>query len=224
MTRWTVLAITLLAATVVAESPKDHHDDGATSHRRFDDVERWTKVFDDPERTAWQKPAELIAALGLERGDVAADIGAGTGYFEGHLARAVGADGSIYAVEVEPSLVTHLRERAETEKLANVIPVLGSYDNPRLPAGAVDVILIVDTYHHIDARRDYFRRLRSALSSGGRVVVVDFYKRKLPVGPPIDHKLDRAQVKDEMVKAGYRLAADHDELLPHQYVLVFEPL
>lgn len=196
------------------------HD--ATTRHSFEDVEHWTRVFDDPTRDAWQKPAEVVAALGLAPGATVADLGAGTGYFSRHLSAAVGAGGAVLAADTEPALVEYLRRRAEQEGLANVVPILASADNPRLPAGATDVVLIVDTWHHLDDRVAYARRLTAALKPGGRVAIVDWQKRELPVGPPLDHKLAREQVIDEMTQAGYQLATEPD-LLPYQYVLVFTP-
>ncbi len=194
--------------------------DAATAHHPFDDVANWTKVFDDPSRDAWQKPAALVAALQLGPGMQVADLGAGTGYFSRYLAAAVGPDGTVYAVDPEPNLVVHLRSRAEQEGTANVIPILASTDNPRLPAAGIDLVLVVDTYHHIDGRREYFRRLQRSLKPNGRIAIVDWQKRELPVGPPPPHKLAREQVVEEMTAAGYTLIAEPD-VLPYQYVLIF---
>jgi len=196
--------------------------DDATATHSFGDVERWEKVFDDPARASWQQPASIVQALALAPGMVVADVGAGTGYLERMLSEVVGARGVVYAVEVEPNLVTHLRERAEREGTANVIPVLGSTGAPRLPAGRVDRILLVDTYHHINGRVDYFRRLRAALAPGGWVVVVDWEKREDTVGPELNHRLAREQVTSEMERAGYR-PLETAVRLPHQYLLVFTP-
>ncbi len=212
----------LLALLLLAPSHAVAASDDATSHRSFADVPYWSGVFDDPKRDAWQKPDALVASLGLKPGMCVADLGAGTGYLTRRLSAAVGPTGTVLAVEVEPNLVTHLRARAEKEGSANVVPVLASLDNPRLPAAAVDVLLIVDTYHHIDGRVAYMRAQRRALRPGGRVVVVDWEKRPLPVGPEMDHKLAREQVVDEMQRAGYRLV-EQPAVLEHQYVLVFAP-
>jgi ubiquinone/menaquinone biosynthesis C-methylase UbiE len=212
-----LLATLLWLGAADAAGPHD-----ATSRRSFEDVERWTRVFDDPARAAWQKPAELVAGLGLRPGQTVADVGAGTGYFLAHLAAAVGETGTVYAVETEPNLVVHLRDRAEREGLRNVVPVLASADHPRVPRGGIDVMLLVDTYHHLDDRPAYFRRVQRLLAPGGRVVVVDWQKRELPVGPGMDHKLAPAHLGDEMTLAGYRLESAPD-LLPYQYVLIFQP-
>jgi predicted methyltransferase len=207
-------------ASAADPRPAGKASDRATASHSFEDVEYWSKVFDDPTRDAWQKPSELIAALALRPGQTVADLGAGTGYFSRYLADAVGPDGTVLAVEVEPTLVVHLRQRAEREQRATVVPVLGSMDNPRLPAGGVDLIFIADTYHHLDHRQRYLPRLRRALRPGGRVAVVDWKPGKLPEGPPPDHKLPPEQVIEEMRAAGFQLE-DNLNVLPYQYVLVF---
>jgi ubiquinone/menaquinone biosynthesis C-methylase UbiE len=161
-----------------------------------------------------------VRALALRPGARVADLGAGSGYFSRFLAAAVGPDGAVLAIDTEPNLVVHLRERAEKEGTPNVVPVLASAGNPRLPAGTMDLVLIVDTFHHIGDRITYFRALRGALAPEGRVAVIDWHKRPLPVGPPPDHKLAREQVVEEMAAAGYALVAEPD-ILPYQYFLVF---
>ena len=200
------------ADTPFAATPGSAHD--------FKDVEHWRRVFDDPARDVWQKPRELVAALALRPGAWVADLGAGTGYFSRWLDAAVGPSGVVFAVDTEPNLVAHLRARAEHEKTPTIVPVLASMDDPRLPPGALDLVLIVDTYHHLDARRAYLDRLARTLKPGGRIAIVDWQKRDLPVGPPASHKLAREQVVDEMRSAGFTLV-DESTLLPHQYFLVF---
>ncbi|MFQ5719550.1 MAG: class I SAM-dependent methyltransferase [Acidobacteriota bacterium] len=190
----------------------------------FADVSRFVRIFDAPERDAWQKPAEVIKALDLEPGMRVADVGAGTGYFLERLSGAVGSTGAVFASDLEPGMIVHLRDRAESAGLDNVIPVLASVTDPRLPDGAVDVVLICDTWHHISSRVEYARRLRRDLAPGGRVVIVDFRPGDLPVGPPAGHgKISARDVSDTFTKAGYRLDASLD-LLEYQYVLTFSPV
>jgi ubiquinone/menaquinone biosynthesis C-methylase UbiE len=220
-----VLAAALLAAAAPAHADQPTPAPStspfrATSDRKFDDVTYWSGVFDDPKRDAWQKPVELIAAFAIRPGSRVVDLGAGTGYFSRHLARAVGPEGFVYALETEPNLVAHLRTRAEREGTENVLPVLASFDNPRLPPGTIDLVLIVDTYHHIDHRRPYLARLRRVLAAGGRVAIVDWEKGDIPVGPEPSHKIAREQVVEEMQAAGFTLI-DEPDVLPYQYELVF---
>src|SRR6185295_9822250 len=128
-------AMVLLLALGACPAPARQASHDATSHQSFADVDYWRKVFDDPARDAWQKPAELVAALRLARGMTVADLGAGTGYFERWLSQAVGTEGTVLAADPEPAMVAQLRQRAEQERTANVVPVLASNDNPRLPSG-----------------------------------------------------------------------------------------
>jgi predicted methyltransferase len=197
-----------------AATPGSRHD--------FADVEQWRRVFDDPARDAWQKPREVVAALGLRPGMWVADLGAGTGYFSRWLDAAVAPDGVVFAVDTEPNLVTHLRTRAEQEKTPTVVPVLASMDDPRLPPAALDLVLIVDTYHHLDERLGYLRRLGTRLKPTGRIAIVDWRKDGRAVGPPPEHRLARDVVVAEMRTAGYALV-DEPKLLPHQYFLIFAP-
>lgn len=200
--------------------PSDASDDATMTHA-FDDVDKWVERFDDPAREEWQKPGLVVRSLLLKPGMNAADIGAGTGYFNRHLAEAVGPGGKVYAADLEPKMVAYMGERAKREETPNVVPLLAAADDPELPAGAIDMILIVNTYHHFDDRLAYFGRLKAALKPGGRIAVIDFLKKELPVGPPLEHKLDRDQVVAEMDAAGYDLIRE-PEFLPYQYFLIFQ--
>ena len=179
-------------------------------------------MFDDPGRDTWQKRRQVVERLGLAPGSTVADIGAGTGYFLPPLSRAVGPSGTVFAVEVEPKLVAYIRTRSEREGLANLVPVLASFDNPRLPRRSLDAALVVDTYHHIDDRVAYFGRFTGLLKAHGRLAIVDWKQGSLPVGPPPRHRIAPDQVIGEMQEAGYRLIA-RPEILPYQYFLIFEP-
>jgi SAM-dependent methyltransferase len=193
----------------------------ATSHRRFDDVDYWTKIFDDPERDSWQKPDEIVAALAIEPGHVVADLGAGTGYLAERLSRAVGRGGRVFAIEVEATLIEHIGRRAQRSELENLTPILASADDPRLPDHFVDLVVVLDTYHHLDQRDRYLARLARALRPGGRVAIIDWRDGELPVGPPPDHKLAREAVLAEMTTNGFRLSGE-PTFLANQYFLIFE--
>jgi FkbM family methyltransferase len=188
-------------------------------HHRFDDPERYAKSFDDPARDAWQMPARLIESLALKRDAVVADIGAGTGYFTVRLAQAV-PSGTVYAVDIEHAMLEHIQKRAKAQSLNNVMTVHAGATSANLPK-PVDVILVVDTYHHIPNRAAYFADLKKSLTSGGRVAIVDF-KKDAPEGPPREFRFEADQIIAEMKQAGYTLAARHD-FLPRQHFLVFQP-
>jgi SAM-dependent methyltransferase len=207
-------ALALLACMPLVAQHGEQH-----MHRRFDDAEKWSKVFDDPARDAWQKPAEIIAALRLQEDASVADIGSGTGYFAVRLARAV-PRGHVYGADVEQDMVRFLTDRAARERLPNLTSHVAGEHGPNLPA-QVDLALVVDTYHHIPQRSRYFERLKSALRSGGRIAIIDF-KLDSPTGPPVKHRIPPDQVKAEMERAGYKLVEQPD-LLPYQYFLVFAP-
>jgi SAM-dependent methyltransferase len=197
-----------------------HAQHGAQPHHRsFDDAAKWSKEFDDPARDAWQKPHEVIQALKLAPDAVVADIGSGTGYFAVRLAHRV-PKGRVYAADVSPGMVKFLSERAAKEKLANLSSHVAGVSDPKLP-GPVDLVLVVDTYHHIEKRSAYFERLKSKLRPGGRVAIIDF-RLDSPTGPPPEHRIAPERVVAEMQQAGYGLATRHD-FLPNQYFLVFAP-
>lgn len=205
------LALAALALAACAPSGGDHHD------HRFADAEKWARIFDDPGREAWQKPDEVIRTLRLPADSDVADIGAGTGYFAVRLARAV-PKGRVFAVDAEPDMVRYLGARAKREGLANLTPVQAGPDDPKLPA-PVDVVLLVNTYHHIPGRVEYFRRLRASLKPGGRVAIIDF-RPEGPMGPPPATRVPFGVVAEELGRAGYVLVGSHG-ILPHQYFLVF---
>ena len=210
MTRLLLALSLLAAATAAAQSPHTHR-------HSFGDAEKWAHVFDDPERDAWQKPHQVIEALGLRPDAVIADIGAGTGYFAVRFANMVPA-GKVYAVDVEPDMVRYLAERAKKEKRANLVAVKGAAGDPRLPEKA-DLVVLVDVYHHIEQRERYFRALAASLKPGGRVAVIDF-RMDSPSGPPKSARVAPERVKAELAAAGYALSEEHG-FLPRQYFLVF---
>jgi len=188
----------------------------------FEDTQRWVEMFERPERAATQKPDEVVAALHLQPGQTVADLGAGSGYFTFRLARAVGPDGRVLAVDIEPGMLDAIRKRGLDEKGGEgVSTILADQDNPNLPDGQVDLVLVVDTFHHLHNRVAYLRGLARDLSRDGRVAIVDFKKEELPIGPPLEHKLARETVIGEFEEAGYTLARE-ESFLPYQYFLIFK--
>ncbi|HLX16282.1 MAG TPA: class I SAM-dependent methyltransferase [Bradyrhizobium sp.] len=206
----------LLAET--APEPQTHYKHGQGYQHSFGEAEKWAKAFDDPARDAWQKPDEVLNALHLQRTDRVADLGAGTGYFSVRIAKLV-PEGKLFSVDIEPDMLRYLRERAHRENLSVLVPILASAENANLPE-PVDLVLVVDTYHHIDNRIAYFSKLKASLRPNGRLAIVDF-KTDSPEGPPPEHRIPPEEVTSEMEAAGYTLAATPLSL-PRQYFLVFQ--
>jgi ubiquinone/menaquinone biosynthesis C-methylase UbiE len=203
--------------TQPAGKPGQAPPPGAHMEHRFDDPERYAKSFDDPARDEWQMPGRVIDTLALAPGQVVADIGAGTGYFTVRLAVAA-AHPKVYAVDIEKAMVEYVRQRAAKEGLKQVIAVQGGADRANLPE-PVDVVLIVDTYHHIPNRPAYFRELRKAMKPSGRLAIIDF-RKGAPSGPPEHFRMTPDQITGELEQAGFRLQAEHD-FLPRQHFLVY---
>jgi ubiquinone/menaquinone biosynthesis C-methylase UbiE len=187
-------------------------------HHRFEKADDWAPVFDDPGRDAWQRPAEVVELTEIDPGMTVADLGAGTGYFVPHLSRAVGAGGRVLALDVEADMVRYLGERIARERLENAVARQVPFDDPQLPDGEVQRVLVVDTWHHLSDRPAYVRKLARGLAPGGRVVVVDFTLES-KLGPPVQHRLRPEQVADDL-RAGGLEPRILDESLPEQYVVV----
>jgi SAM-dependent methyltransferase len=215
--------LAMFAVSACAHAPAGpSHAAPAHAHgmpHRFEKAEEWAGRFEDPERDAWQKPDEVIAALALPPDAKVADLGSATGYFAVRLAKAV-PRGRVFGVDIEPDMARYLGERARREGLPHLVPVLGEPADAKLPE-PVDLVLVVDTFHHIEDRVAYFRKLQASLTPRGRLAIIDFRKGQ-PIGPPDAHKLSPEQVREELEAAGYRQTDAHG-FLPHQYFLLFTP-
>jgi len=161
------------------------------------------------DRVAELKPGRVITALLLPEDAIVADLGSGPGVFTMPLAREL-RRGVVYAVDVEPQQLDALRQRLIEEDLHNVVPVLASFSTPHLPPDYLDLILLVDTYHHIEDRIEYFKRLRTALRPGGRIAIIEYKAGELPAGPPVESKLPEGLREEELQAAGFRLLRAYD--------------
>jgi ubiquinone/menaquinone biosynthesis C-methylase UbiE len=193
------------ATLALGQVPHQHHPPSP---------DEYAKVLEDPSRDEWQKPHDVVMALGLKSNETVADIGAGTGYFARRFANHAG---KVYAVDIDEKLLGIARDHAP----ANLETILAAPDDPRLVAGTIDTVFFCDVLHHIDNRPAYYAKLAKALKPDGRIVVVDFYKKELPVGPPPEMKIAEEDLIAEFRNAGFALAKRLD-ILPYQYFLFFE--
>lgn len=184
---------------------------------RFTEPEAYAERWDSPEREAWQRPLEIVQAMDILPGLTVADIGTGTGYFLPLLSAAVGDGGKVLALDIEESMVQYVRERAVEEGLTPVDARVVAMDDPQLPAGEVDRVLIVNTWHHIPGRVEYLGKIAQGLAPGGSLYIVDFNVESSH-GPPKHHRMGPEVVISELEAAG--MDGSLLELdLPEQYVV-----
>ena len=176
--------------------------------------------LDRSERVQEEDPDTALDALKLVVGSTVADVGAGSGYMTVKMAKRVGPTGKVYANDIQPQMLSMLRQRLDKAKIANVELVLGGYDDPKLPANTIDLILMVDVYHEFSQPQQMLRRMHESLRTGGRMVLLEYRKEdpSIPIRP--DHKMSVAEAKMEVEAEGFTLASV-DERLPRQHILVF---
>jgi ubiquinone/menaquinone biosynthesis C-methylase UbiE len=189
------------------------------NHGNPDDLDAYIAKMEAPDRAAWQKPDEVVRALGLKPGQTACDLGTGPAYFALKLAKVAR---HVFAVDVEPRILDVARQRIVAAGARNITPVLGLPDDPLLPEESCDVVLIVDTFHHFPDGVAYLKRVSRLLKPEGRVVNIDFHKRETPVGPPVDHRVARETFLEQATRAGLRVVGE-PTMLPYQYFLLLQP-
>jgi arsenite methyltransferase len=219
MKRWIGASLLLLVVSAHAQDAvkRDEHQ----MHRLHRDPKAYVRALEDPKRDAYQKPHEVIGALGLKPGEVIVDIGAGSGYFTFHLARHVGVKGKIYAVDISPDMILHLNRRIRDSKVTNIVPILADADDPLLPE-SVNRFFICDVWHHVENQPKYLALMKKMLKPDGNIVMIDFHKKDLPVGPPLQMKIAREDLLKQMESNGFALTKEYT-FLPYQYFLVFAP-
>jgi SAM-dependent methyltransferase len=202
-----------LAAQETRPAPRQRAPAGVMSFRGADWLER-------PQRAHEERPEEVLAVMGLQRGDVVADVGAGSGYFSRRMARLVSPPGTVYAVDVQPEMLDLIRESMARDGTTGIVPVLGTADDPRLPAGEIDWILLVDVYHELENPTAMLAEMREALAPNGRVALVE-YRMEDGTGDHIQaaHRMSVLQVLLEWEAGGFELVELH-EFLPSQHLFI----
>jgi len=173
-----------------------------------------------PEREAEEAPDEALDAMGIDKGAMVADIGAGVGYFTWRLAGRVGPTGKVYAVDIQQGMLDRLRRNMADRKLSNYEAVLSSEVDPRLPPGVIDLALLVDVYHEFSQPQKMLQGIRASLKPNGRMVLLEYRKEdpKVPIRP--EHKMSVTEVKTEIEPEGFKLEKTL-ETLPRQHILIF---
>jgi arsenite methyltransferase len=223
MTNTTLLLISLIAVALLPATLSGQDDvkrDGHEMHRLHTDPKAYIGMLDDPKRDAYQRPHEVLVALNLKPGEVIADIGAGSGYFTFRIAHHVGTKGKVFAVDVSPDMIRYVNRRIRELNANNVVSVLADPDDPLLPEQSVNRFFICDVWHHVENHTAYLALMKKMLKPGGEIIMIDFHKKELPLGPPMHMKIAREDLIQEMETNGFRLTKEHT-FLPYQYFLVF---
>jgi ubiquinone/menaquinone biosynthesis C-methylase UbiE len=176
--------------------------------------------LDRREREDEENPDLAMRLIRVQRGSIVADLGAGSGYFTTRLARAVGATGKVYAVDIQQGMLDLLQKAVSRERLTNVVPVLGALNDPRLPVESLDLVLMVDVYHEFSEPQTMLQHIKRALKPGGRLVLLEYRAEDpdVPIRP--EHKMTKAQVKLEVEHEGFRQQRVEDDL-PRQHLIIF---
>ena len=214
-------ALLAMASLCVGQTPGVH----PVSKRRYAQVMGAAAAdwLVRPERVEEEHPDQALDALNLQPGSTVADIGAGVGYFTFRMAERVGPSGIVYGQDIQPEMIRLLKENMATRKVTNVRPVLGSYDDPKLPKNALDLILLVDVYHEFSEPVKMVDAMRESLKPNGRLVLLEYRGEdpRVPIRP--EHKMTLKQVRAEIEPQGFRFD-ESIETLPWQHIIVFRAI
>ena len=202
---------------VKIEKHNKSHGNEANEQMLKTSVSELIKRFESPERDAYQQPEKVLAYIGDVSNKKILDIGAGSGYFSVKLAK---KGAHVIAGDVDDEFLNYIKERINKEELDSLIEIRKlPHDSPALKNEEVDKVLIVNTYHHIEDRAIYFAEVLKGLKQGGELIVIDFFKKDLPIGPPVDHKISREKVIDELKQAGFKEFEVNIDLLEMQFII-----
>ncbi len=210
-----LITLALLSSSYGQEHKKGHAPGSANETMHRTPVSVLVKRFESPDRDAYQKPDEVVDYLGDLQGKTIMDIGAGSGYFSVRLAK---KGARVIAADVDDEFQAYLKDRIEKEQLQNISTRKIPYDSPGLGKREADMVLIVNTYHHIENRADYFKKVKSGTKETRNLVIIDFFDADIPVGPQ-HHKISIDQVVSELKAAGYTEFEVNVSLLPYQYII-----
>jgi len=213
-----VFGAILCASVLLGASVRDAPPQRREQHNRLFPPEDFG-LLETPDRDQWQRPDQIMDALGIAEASVVADVGAGSGWFTIRLARRVGPNGRVYAQDVQVDALSSTRRRIRREGLTNVRAQLGLGSDPRLPADMFDAVLIVDAYHEIEDRVTLLSHVAQAVKRHGRIGVVDFKVGGGGPGPPVNERVSPEVVQQDAARAGLRVLKE-ETFLPFQYFLI----
>ncbi len=211
--------LSLLILFVGCEQKKTDHQGEANAYMHQTKFEELVARFESPKRAKWQKPDEVMRLLGPLEGKKVMDLGCGSGYF---TVRLLAAGASVIAADVNQEFLDYIKKRVEeeTESAPEISYRKLPNDSPKLEAAEVDMVLTVNVYHHIENRAAYFTQVKQGLAPEGKLVIVDFFKKETPKGPPYKMRIPAEQVEKELLEAGFKKFEVRKDVLPYQYILI----
>jgi ubiquinone/menaquinone biosynthesis C-methylase UbiE len=176
--------------------------------------------LDRDERTREEQPEKAIAQLNLKPGMMVADVGAGTGFYSVRIAKAIAPNGVVFANDIQPGMLAKLTANAAAQNVKNIVTILGTESDPKLPSGKLDLVLLVDVYHEFSRPQRMLDGIRESLKADGELVLLEFRKEdpSVPIRP--EHKMSVEEVKAEVLPEGYEFEKVVDTM-PWQHILIF---
>jgi len=214
-----VLAAVITAAVTLVAQQRGVHPVSGRVYAQTMSVQG-APWLDRRERADEENPDLALRLLRIRKGATVADIGAGSGYITIRMAKIVGPMGKVYASDIQQGMLELLQQNVSKAKLDNVIPVLGAIDDPKLPADSLDLAIMVDVYHEFSEPQKMLQRIREALKADGRLVLLEYRAEDANVPILPDHKMTKAQVKQEVEHEGFKQSRVYDDL-PWQHLFVF---
>ena len=198
------------------------HDKGV-AHKHttpFGNTEKYIAFLEREDRATWQKPGAVIEALKLTGDETIADVGAGSGYFSLRFASAL-PRGKVYAIDVDPAMIHHIRHRVRADTIDNVEVILASPEDPKVPKDS-EIVFICDVLHHVDNKSRWLEKVHGEVEKGARLVLIEYKEGDLPEGPPEWMKMSPQEVTATALGAGFTHVSTDNDLLPYQIIFVFE--
>jgi len=191
--------------------------DTANAFMNRNSFETLVERFESAERTSYQKPGKVLMHIGDVKGETIMDLGAGTGYFTFRL---VNAGAKVIAADVDDRFIDFIKQKADSLNVSKMVELRKvPYDSPELKVGEIDKFLIVNTYHHVDNRVNYFKKVKAGLKPNGEAIIIDFFKKKQEVGPPKRYCVSANEVVEELKAAGFVEFEVEKDLLEFQYIV-----
>jgi 2-polyprenyl-3-methyl-5-hydroxy-6-metoxy-1,4-benzoquinol methylase len=211
------IVITVISLAYLSSCSHSHH--GKSNHfMHKKSTSELIKSFESEERDRYQEPLKVLDFIGNLKEVKIMDLGSGSGYFSFKLAK---KGAIVISADVNEDFLSHIKKRLLTEPVnpGSIETRKILYDDPKLKMEEIDKVIIVNVYHHIDDRIPYLTKIRKGLKKNGEVILIDFFKKDLPVGPPMDHKISSQEVKQDLEKSGFQSIEINESLLKYQYII-----